>query len=154
MLAIVDLGSPRRRRRCAHAFAGLFGLFAALGPLASPGVRAAESSGGFVDLPNVKLWVTNSGGTGDPVILLHPATGTSEIWEKQTPALVEAGYRVITIDKPGWGKSMVREGMKPISLAEDSTHSPTSSDWTSSTWSAWRMAAMPPSTTRLGGLNA
>lgn len=54
-------------------------LFALLGFAASSGARAADSSGRFVELPNVKLWVTDSGGTGDPVILLHPATGTSEI---------------------------------------------------------------------------
>jgi pimeloyl-ACP methyl ester carboxylesterase len=35
------------------------------------------------------------------------------------PALTKAGFRVITVDKPGWGKSMVTPGQKPISLAED-----------------------------------
>jgi pimeloyl-ACP methyl ester carboxylesterase len=63
--------------------------------------------------------VTDSGGAGDPVVLLHANTGTSENWQKQTPALVAAGYRVIAFDRPGWGKSAVREGQKPISVAED-----------------------------------
>jgi pimeloyl-ACP methyl ester carboxylesterase len=67
----------------------------------------------------VKLWVTDTGGTGDPVILQHANTGTSENWQKQTPALVQAGYRVIAFDRPGWGKSVVHEGVKPISVAED-----------------------------------
>jgi pimeloyl-ACP methyl ester carboxylesterase len=119
MPAIVNLLWPLGRSRYVAAVAGLFGLLASLAPLALPGARADETSGRFVDLPNVKLWVDDSGGAGDPVILLHPTTGTSEIWEKQTPALVAAGYRVITVDKPGWGKSVVREGMKPASLAED-----------------------------------
>jgi pimeloyl-ACP methyl ester carboxylesterase len=80
---------------------------------------AQADEGSFVELPNVKLWVTDSGGSGDPIILLHAATGTAETWAKQTPALMKAGYRVIAIDLPGWGKSLIREGQKPVSVAED-----------------------------------
>jgi len=32
---------------------------------------------------------------------------------------VQAGYRVIAFDRPGWGKSVVHPGMNPISVAED-----------------------------------
>jgi pimeloyl-ACP methyl ester carboxylesterase len=106
-----------RRRRC-NALAGLFGLLTLLGILGS-GARADEASGAFVNLPNVKLWVTDTGGTGEPVVLLHPNTGTSEVWQKQASALVQAGYRVIAFDRPGWGRSAVHEGMKPVSVAED-----------------------------------
>lgn len=44
-------------------------------------------------------------GLGKPVVLIHgwPLSGRS--WEKQVPALVEAGYRVITYDRRGFGKS-------------------------------------------------
>ncbi|AOZ92961.1 alpha/beta fold hydrolase [Paenibacillus crassostreae] len=44
-------------------------------------------------------------GVGKPVILIHgwPLSGRS--WEKQVPALVEAGYRVITYDRRGFGQS-------------------------------------------------
>ena len=44
-------------------------------------------------------------GSGSPVVLIHgwPLSGRS--WEKQVPALVEAGYRVITYDRRGFGKS-------------------------------------------------
>src|SRR5712671_4394735 len=113
MLGILDRPSAWDRR-CRHAVAGLLGLCASLAASWS-----AQSDELFVDLPNVKLWVTDSGGTGDPVILLHANTGTSENWQKQTPALVQAGYRVIAFDRPGWGKSVVHAGMKPISVAED-----------------------------------
>jgi pimeloyl-ACP methyl ester carboxylesterase len=119
MSKIVNIPSAWSRRRCLDALAGLFVLLAALGFAASSGARADETPGAFVDLPNVKLWVTDSGGTGDPVILLHANTGTSENWQKQTPALLQAGYRVIAFDRPGWGKSAVHQGMKPISVAED-----------------------------------
>jgi non-heme chloroperoxidase len=44
-------------------------------------------------------------GSGDAVILIHgyPLSGAS--WEKQVPALLEAGHRVITYDRRGFGKS-------------------------------------------------
>jgi len=44
-------------------------------------------------------------GAGKPVVLIHgwPLSGRS--WESQVPALVEAGYRVITYDRRGFGKS-------------------------------------------------
>ena len=49
-------------------------------------------------------------GTGKPVVLIHgwPLSGAS--WEKQVPVLVSAGYRVITYDRRGFGKSS-----KPLS---------------------------------------
>ncbi len=44
-------------------------------------------------------------GAGRPVVLIHgwPLSGRS--WEKQTTALLEAGYRVITYDRRGFGES-------------------------------------------------
>ncbi|NMO49939.1 alpha/beta hydrolase [Actinoplanes sp. TBRC 11911] len=44
-------------------------------------------------------------GTGRPVVLLHgfPLSGRS--WEKQEAALLDAGYRVITYDRRGFGRS-------------------------------------------------
>jgi pimeloyl-ACP methyl ester carboxylesterase len=44
-------------------------------------------------------------GQGKPVVLIHgwPLSGAS--WEKQVPALVGAGYRVITYDRRGFGNS-------------------------------------------------
>ena len=44
-------------------------------------------------------------GAGKPVVLIHgwPLSGKS--WEKQVPALVAAGYRVITYDRRGFGRS-------------------------------------------------
>jgi non-heme chloroperoxidase len=44
-------------------------------------------------------------GSGQPVVLIHgfPLSGRS--WEKQTTALLAAGYRVITYDRRGFGES-------------------------------------------------
>ena len=44
-------------------------------------------------------------GSGSPVVLIHgwPLSGAS--WEKQVAALLEAGHRVITYDRRGFGRS-------------------------------------------------
>jgi non-heme chloroperoxidase len=44
-------------------------------------------------------------GSGQPIVLIHgyPLNGAS--WEKQERALLQAGYRVITYDRRGFGKS-------------------------------------------------
>ncbi len=44
-------------------------------------------------------------GTGSAVVLIHgwPLSGRS--WESQVPALVEAGHRVVTYDRRGFGES-------------------------------------------------
>jgi pimeloyl-ACP methyl ester carboxylesterase len=44
-------------------------------------------------------------GSGEPIVLIHgyPLSGSS--WEKQVPVLLSSGYRVITYDRRGFGKS-------------------------------------------------
>jgi len=65
-------------------------------------------------MPYVNVGKENSGnidlyyedhGTGNPVVLIHgyPLSGAS--WEKQVPALLDAGYRVIIYDRRGFGQS-------------------------------------------------
>ena len=65
-------------------------------------------------MPYVNVGKENSGeielyyedhGSGDPVVLIHgyPLSGAS--WEKQVSVLLAAGYRVITYDRRGFGKS-------------------------------------------------
>ena len=65
-------------------------------------------------MPYIKVGEENSAdisihyedlGSGQPVVLIHgfPLSGAS--WEKQTPKLVDAGYRVITYDRRGFGDS-------------------------------------------------
>jgi non-heme chloroperoxidase len=53
---------------------------------------------------NIDLYYEDHG-SGKPVVLIHgyPLSGTS--WEKQTLPLLAAGYRVITYDRRGFGKS-------------------------------------------------
>lgn len=59
-------------------------------------------------------------GSGKPVVLIHgyPLSGAS--WEKQVPVLLRAGYRVITYDRRGFGKSsQPAEGYNYDTFAED-----------------------------------
>jgi non-heme chloroperoxidase len=64
-----------------------------------PYVTAGRENSGNVDL------YYEDHGSGNPVVLIHgyPLSGVS--WEKQAAALLNAGYRVITYDRRGFGKS-------------------------------------------------
>ena len=44
-------------------------------------------------------------GAGQPVVLIHGYPLSGRAWDKQVPALLDAGYRVITYDRRGFGKS-------------------------------------------------
>jgi non-heme chloroperoxidase len=65
-------------------------------------------------MPFVKAGTENSAGieiyyedhgTGQPVVLIHGYPLSGRGWDKQVPALLEAGYRVITYDRRGFGQS-------------------------------------------------
>ncbi len=64
-----------------------------------PHITAGKENSGNIDL------YYEDHGTGDPVVLIHgyPLSGAS--WEKQIPALLAAGHRVITYDRRGFGWS-------------------------------------------------
>ena len=44
-------------------------------------------------------------GAGEPVILIHGYPFSGAAWERQTAALLASGFRVITYDRRGFGKS-------------------------------------------------
>ncbi len=44
-------------------------------------------------------------GSGQPVVLIHGYPLNGHSWERQTTALLQAGYRVITYDRRGFGAS-------------------------------------------------
>jgi non-heme chloroperoxidase len=67
----------------------------------------------------IKLYYEDHG-SGKPVVLIHgyPLSGAS--WEKQVPVLLSAGYRVITYDRRGFGKSsQPAEGYNYDTFAQD-----------------------------------
>src|SRR5580765_6592856 len=64
-----------------------------------PYINVGQENSGKIDL------YYEDHGSGKPVVLIHgwPLSGRS--WEKQTSALLEAGYRVIAYDRRGFGAS-------------------------------------------------
>jgi len=63
-----------------------------------------------IDSNGISLHYTDTGGNGRPVVLIHgwPLSGAS--WSEQVPALTEAGHRVVTYDRRGFGDSEKPEG--------------------------------------------
>lgn len=59
----------------------------------------------FLGLKDITVHVEDTGGAGRPVILIHgwPLSGKS--WKNQIDALRDAGFRVITYDRRGFGES-------------------------------------------------
>jgi pimeloyl-ACP methyl ester carboxylesterase len=65
-------------------------------------------------VPFVKVGTENSAdveiyyedhGAGEPVVLIHGYPLSGRAWDKQVAVLLEAGHRVITYDRRGFGKS-------------------------------------------------
>ena len=51
------------------------------------------------------LHVDDTGGPGRPVVLLHGWPLSGAVWKDQVPALTNAGFRVVTYDRRGFGRS-------------------------------------------------
>ena len=59
---------------------------------------------GNVNSTPIELYYEDQG-AGQPVVLIHGYPLDGHSWERQTPALLAAGYRVITYDRRGFGRS-------------------------------------------------
>jgi len=67
--------------------------------------KPAPAQEGYAELPGVRLWFKDTGGSGIPVVFLHAASSSTISWEHQIPAFTAAGYRFITYDRRGWGRT-------------------------------------------------
>jgi len=80
-------------------------------------VAAKAHHGWFRD---TRLHVDDTGGSGRPVVLIHGWPLSGQAWSPQIPALQDAGYRVITYDRRGFGRSdKPLKGYDYDDLAED-----------------------------------
>lgn len=90
-------------------------------PLIPSNPRALVGGESVIDLPGVHLWVKDSGGSGIPIVLLHPNTANADIWSPQFEAFVNAGFRTIAFDRRGVGRSLAdpKTGAQPGTAADD-----------------------------------
>jgi pimeloyl-ACP methyl ester carboxylesterase len=56
-------------------------------------------------IAGTRLWYWDTGGDGEPIVLLHPATGSALIWGYQQPVFAKAGFRVIAYSRRGYYNS-------------------------------------------------
>jgi non-heme chloroperoxidase len=69
---------------------------------------------------STKLHVDDTGGSGRPIVLIHGWPLDGDSWSEQVPAFTAAGYRVITYDRRGFGRSdKPSKGYDYDTLAED-----------------------------------
>src|SRR5438093_7380508 len=99
-----------------HLGAGSLFLF-----MASAAQTSIPRFAGCADLAGVRLWYTDSGGSGVPVVLLHANTGNADSWQYNIPGFVEAGYRVVAFDRLGRRRVMTNpeNGPQPGTIADD-----------------------------------
>jgi pimeloyl-ACP methyl ester carboxylesterase len=81
--------------------------------------KQAPAKEGLAQLRDVKLWYSDTGGTGPAVIFLHPTTGSGLIWGYQQPVFVAAGFRVITYSRRGHAGSEPGPKDNPGTGADD-----------------------------------
>lgn len=83
------------------------------------GSAGAELVDGYADVPGARLWYRDSGGNGVPVVFMHAATGSSRVWEYQETAFTAAGFRFITFDRRGFGRTLADAAASAGTAADD-----------------------------------
>lgn len=132
-MGIVGTGAglppDRGRRRVLVAFGAALACAApgpgraeapAADPLAPvPIPPPAPATEGVAQLADTRLWYWDTGGDGEAVVLLHPASGSGLIFGYQQPALAAAGYRVIAYSRRGYFGSDPLDRGRPGVASED-----------------------------------
>ena len=73
----------------------------------------------MVDVQGARLWYWDTGGSGQPVILLRAGTQSGAGWVYQQPVLAQAGYRVIGYSRRGYFRSDPGDAADPGIGSED-----------------------------------
>ena len=74
---------------------------------------------GMAALPATNLGYWDTGGTGQPVVFLHPASGSALVWLYQQPVFAKAGYRVIAYSRRNYYNSDLAPNENPGSASVD-----------------------------------
>jgi non-heme chloroperoxidase len=68
------------------------------------GIRMPKVAVGRENSADIEIHYEDHG-AGQPVVLIHGYPLSGRAWDKQVPVLLEAGHRVITYDRRGFGQS-------------------------------------------------
>ena len=74
---------------------------------------------GIAELPGTRLGYWDTGGAGEPIVLLHPASGSALIWLYQQPVFAKAGYRVIAYSRRNYYNSDLAPADNPGTASGD-----------------------------------
>jgi pimeloyl-ACP methyl ester carboxylesterase len=74
---------------------------------------------GIAELPGTRLGYWDTGGTGEAIVLLHPASGSALIWLYQQPVFAKAGYRVIAYSRRNYYNSDLAPADNPGTASGD-----------------------------------
>ncbi len=123
-----DIPTPRGRRAVFQvaALAGMatLGLRAANAataavwtPVAMP--AQAPATEGMVDVGGARLWYWDTGGSGQPVVLMHAGSQSGAGWGYQQPAFAAAGFRAIGYSRRGCFRSEAGDPANPGLACDD-----------------------------------
>ncbi len=84
-----------------------------------PILEQVPAKEGMAELPSTRLGYWDTGGAGEPIVLLHPASGSALIWLYQQPVFAKAGYRVIGYSRRNYYNSELAPANNPGTASED-----------------------------------
>jgi pimeloyl-ACP methyl ester carboxylesterase len=87
--------------------------------VAVPIPKQVPAKEGMAELPNTRLGYWDTGSSGEPVVFLHPASGSAVIWLYQQPVFAKAGYRVIAYSRRNYYNSDSAPEDNPGTGSED-----------------------------------
>src|SRR5918993_162736 len=79
----------------------------------------APASNGVAEVSGTPLGYWDTGGGGEPVVFLHPASGSALIWLYQQPVFSNAGYRIIAYSRRNYHNSDPAPDDNPGTGTED-----------------------------------
>ena len=77
---------------------------------------------GMAELPGTHLGYWDTGGSGEPVVFLHPASGSALVWLYQQPVFAKAGCRVVAYSRRNYYNSDLAPEDNPGTGSEDLHH--------------------------------
>lgn len=90
--------------------------------IAAPVPEQVPAQEGTAEIPGAKLGYWDTGGSGDPIVLLHPASASALVWLYQQPAFARAGYRVIAYSRRNYYNSDSAPAENPGTGSADLHH--------------------------------